>query len=259
MSSLPPDSDEPDDIDALYRRGSAADSSRPSRAATEAILANAAALALEAKRRTTQHRSPRQRWTIAFAGLAAAGFAGLLVTPRFFRAHPPAQSATATLEAKDSRAALASSYAKPDAAPAPVAALPPAPPTSSSNSDSQQITAGLANDLAMSARARAALPSLAEVEPLSREVSLRRAAMLGDEARVSALLAERIDVNSRDSDGRTALMLAVRGGRDNIVALLIAHGADPNATDAYGETPLRAALSAHRPHIAAALRHAGAR
>jgi hypothetical protein len=267
-SMQPPESDEPDDIDALYQRWSAADGARPSHAAAQAILANAAAVALEAKQRAARHRSPRQRWTLVVAGLAAATFAGLLVTPLFLRVRPPARSPAASLDAavrpsaapaaKDSTLALARSYAQPNPAAAPVVVPPPASPTLSSNSDSQR-TAERSSDLSMTARARAAPSALAEVEPAFREASLRHAARVGDEAGVSTLLREPIDINSRDSDGRSALMLAVIGGRANIVALLIEHGADPNATDAQGETPLRAALTARRSLIAAELRRAGAR
>jgi ankyrin repeat protein len=66
-------------------------------------------------------------------------------------------------------------------------------------------------------------------------------------------------VEARDSEGRTALMLAVlQGHRDEVVALL-RQGADANAADFAGVTPLQAARANHLPAIADALVQAGAR
>jgi ankyrin repeat protein len=89
--------------------------------------------------------------------------------------------------------------------------------------------------------------------------ALRQAARIGDTARVQALLDQQVDIDARDADGRSALLLATQFGRSNVVDLLLAHGADPNTTDAQGTTPLQAALAGDYPQIATALRHAGAR
>jgi ankyrin repeat protein len=88
---------------------------------------------------------------------------------------------------------------------------------------------------------------------------LRRAAEIGDVAKLQTLLERQSVVDARDEDGRTALMLATLHGRAHAVDVLLAHGADPNAADARGTTPLQAALAGHQAAIAAALQRAGAR
>jgi hypothetical protein len=88
---------------------------------------------------------------------------------------------------------------------------------------------------------------------------LRRAAEIGDVAKLQTLLDMQSVVDARDADGRTALMLATLHGQARAVDVLLAHGADPNAADARGTTPLRAALAGNQPDIAAALQRAGAR
>jgi len=90
---------------------------------------------------------------------------------------------------------------------------------------------------------------------------LRRAAEIGDVAKLQAQLNLQPEsaVDTRDDDGRTALMLAILHGRAHAVNVLLAHGADPNVADARGTTPLQAALAGHQTAIAAALQLAGAR
>jgi hypothetical protein len=72
-------------------------------------------------------------------------------------------------------------------------------------------------------------------------------------------MAQKANVDARDSSGRTALMLAVLHDQRSAVDTLIAAGADPNAADSQGMTPLKAALARGQPEIVAALRRAGAR
>jgi ankyrin repeat protein len=88
--------------------------------------------------------------------------------------------------------------------------------------------------------------------------AVRRAAELGDIARLQFLLDRGADINSRDADNRSPLMLAVIHRRAKVVDLLLTHGADANAADRSGTTPLQAAQSSHQAGIAAALRAAGA-
>lgn len=88
--------------------------------------------------------------------------------------------------------------------------------------------------------------------------AVRRAAEQGDIAKLQFLLDRGADINARDADNRSPLMLAVTHSRTKVVELLLAHGADANAADRSGTTPLQAAVSTHQTAIAATLRAAGA-
>jgi hypothetical protein len=85
-----------DDLDEIYRRASALDRSRPSEAVRRRVLEHAAALAA-----APRPAANRARWRPAIFGtLAAAGLAGLLVIPRVFNPHAPAESADTAAPAK---------------------------------------------------------------------------------------------------------------------------------------------------------------
>lgn len=94
--------------------------------------------------------------------------------------------------------------------------------------------------------------------------ALRQAAEAGDMAALQTQLSAHTDsdppsqIDARDSNGRTALMLATLRGRGPAVEALLAAGADPNAADAQGITPLQAAIAGGQPDIIAALQRAGA-
>ena len=101
MNEGPPGDEEPDEVDDLYRRASALDSSGPSDLVRRRILNHAAQLAAERAaedraagigRRGAAHRSWRR--PAIFGTLAAAALAGLLITPRFFEPHIPSTAAT---------------------------------------------------------------------------------------------------------------------------------------------------------------------
>ena len=60
---------------------------------------------------------------------------------------------------------------------------------------------------------------------------------------VQALLsANGIDIDTKNSDGATSLILAAANGKDDIVKELINNGADVNITDNNGRTPQMWAL-----------------
>ena len=85
----------------------------------------------------------------------------------------------------------------------------------------------------------------------------------GDAGSARKILAAGVDVNSRDSEGATLLMLAAHAGNLPMVRALIEAGADVNASDERGWTPLmKAAYNAELDRgfadVAQALIDAGA-
>jgi hypothetical protein len=72
--------------------------------------------------------------------------------------------------------------------------------------------------------------------------NLRTAAITGDEDEVKALLDKGANVEGKDKNGRTALMLAAQRGHDEIVKLLLAKGAHADARDRQGWTAYGLAL-----------------
>ncbi len=92
----------------------------------------------------------------------------------------------------------------------------------------------------------------------STEPQLHQAARAGDVAALRTQLSNGVNVNLRDSAGRTALMQAAEQGQTNAVKLLIEHGADVNAAARAG-TALESAERSGHMDVAALLRQAGAR
>ena len=72
--------------------------------------------------------------------------------------------------------------------------------------------------------------------------SIHEAASLGVLDKVNAFLEDGIDVNAKDSQGMTPLLLAARGGHKDVAELLINKGADVNGKDNSGYTPLSWAI-----------------
>jgi len=70
------------------------------------------------------------------------------------------------------------------------------------------------------------------------------AARAGKTRRVEELLKNGADLEARDPDGRTALMLAAQNGRTAAVQLLLAKGADAEARDVHGWNAYMLALLA---------------
>ena len=281
-----------DDLDEIYRRASALDPSRPSEAVRRRVLEHAAALAAAPPRPGTN----RSRWRPAvFGTLAAAGLAGLLVMPRVFNPHAPAESADTVAPAKVPPVVgappLAGTPPLADApsmnsAPAPAPFPPPQAaarsravaradrPGADAQPDVQSLAeatprtadasrAGASRLEAAAKSGAAAENTTASAQPASPQAdpaaALRWAAETGDVPGLRAILGARVRIDAPDALGRTALMLAAARGQAESVDVLLAHGADPNAVDANGTTPLKAALVADQPAIVAALRRAGAR
>jgi len=67
------------------------------------------------------------------------------------------------------------------------------------------------------------------------------AAKSGDIRGLEAALAGNVDVNALDTNGQTALVLAIQNNHVDIVRALLAHGANPNTPNSRGLTPVRAA------------------
>ena len=68
----------------------------------------------------------------------------------------------------------------------------------------------------------------------------------GDVDAVNQCISDGQDVNMKDKDGRSSLLVAAMESHKTIVEILLAKGADVNASDAGGGTPLDAAESLQR-------------
>ena len=71
-----------------------------------------------------------------------------------------------------------------------------------------------------------------------RRRALIDAVSSGNREKIELLIAQGADVNARDSNGNTPLMLAARSGHSEIVQFLIDRGADVHLKDNLGNTPL---------------------
>jgi len=135
MNERPPDRDEADDVDELYRRASALDSSRPSDTVRKAVLAQAERLAAERSQAARRPRNPtRWWWPAVFGSLAAAALAGLMVLPRILAPSETPVEVTVTAYARQATAAPEPSPSPQEIAVAPADELkaerappPPAP------------------------------------------------------------------------------------------------------------------------------------
>ncbi|MGA2708401.1 MAG: ankyrin repeat domain-containing protein [Steroidobacteraceae bacterium] len=263
------------------------------RAAEHAAAQPAKSEPVQIRRRTPA--AYRSRWRPAIFGtLAAAALAGLLVTPLWHSprilpnmhstqtesAAPPAET-TARIEPPTTQnlqpAAMADSGARPaGAAPRPAPRPAPARPSAVAGAssaaplpaDAEPPDVATAQRLAQApalvssremAAARAA-PALAQAARQRSDVQgLWQASESGDAIGLSSLLERPVDIDARDPQGRTALMLATLHARAAAVEVLLAHGADPNIPDTRGMTPLDVARSQNQAQIVTALQRAGAR
>ena len=298
MNQAPSGPDLPDDVDERYRRASALDPSRPGETVQRAVLAHAARLAAEratqdtgASGRVRPRRTQRWRRPAILGTFAAAALAAVLVAPRFLAppvapavvATPVAQSARSDVPpapaaappapsapAADNRTAgrnpplplagFAGAAKSGDAArgaPAAAGAQGPDVEGAGSPANRRQASSGAASARANAAQLGEAYAGSAE--PAQRAAAFQHAAERGDLATLQALLAKQVNIDARDSLGRTALMLATLHSQTDTVAALLAAGADPNLADLRGTTPLQAAMAADQTAIIAALQRYGAR
>ena len=94
---------------------------------------------------------------------------------------------------------------------------------------------------------------------INNNIKLIRSSMYGNKKTVGELLEQDgIDVNAKNSDGYTALILASSNGRTEIVKMLLEKRADVNAKDKYNATALIKASSNGHTEIVAKLLDAGA-
>src|SRR5579864_2311263 len=82
---------------------------------------------------------------------------------------------------------------------------------------------------------------------------LLSAASAGKTDQAQALLGKGADIESRDKNERTPLMLAAQHGHADTVRLLLSKGAQPNARDRFGWTAFGLALFADRQEVLKAL------
>jgi hypothetical protein len=251
MTSMPPDNEDPEEIDARYRRLSAADNARPHAAVSAAVLAHAARVAAERTSGVRSGRRPRavHGWRAPlFGGLAAAALAGFFIIPRFTQSNrapvkSPTQPAAALAPPSEIETMTRS-------APSPAPVAPPSEARAAKSTARTPMKFASPTD---SAPASVLAPATDLNEIVVTGADRQQHHEPADAARA------RVSIDSRDSSGRTALLLAVLSGRDAVVTALLARGADPNISDVFGETPLHAAIAANRTEMAQALRRAGAR
>jgi hypothetical protein len=121
LNEVPPDQGEADEVDDLYRRASAADSSRPSESVRRAVLDHAAKLAAQRSPETgpvkldfTQ-RAANQPWRrpAILGTLAAAALAGFMIAPQFFSPRVADTSVSSTVENTQRQSAAAPSVKQP--------------------------------------------------------------------------------------------------------------------------------------------------
>lgn len=99
--------------------------------------------------------------------------------------------------------------------------------------------------------------------PNVRRKAMDHALQRGTTEELMGLFDDGIDINQEDFQGRTALMLSVASGKEEVVELLLEHGADVNHVymfqDRVPMTALDAALQTNRQELANLLRAHGAK
>ena len=205
------------------------------------------------------------------SGSGDAHSAGAAVpAPRLSKQTPPATSATATArqvttlkparvtqstDTAQTSASAGNSVARNAAPDAQAASLPvttvaptPAPAPSTTAIDPQPAAAPTPS-----------ATSAPSSEPTQPADALWRAAETGNVHNLLAALDNHININARDTEGRTALMLAIVHDKSGAVKALLQHGADPNIPDGQNRTPLQAANAGGQWLFVVFLKRAGAK
>jgi uncharacterized protein len=265
VNDTPPTDDAADDLEAMYRRNSDQFPTRPSARTRQVVLEHAVRLSMN------RHSRPKWRRPVFIGSLAAAALAGLLVGPQFLRsvAPPvtlPVAGTSALSESKLANSAEpAESAVVPKGESAPVVLKLSAPERRAKiDVPAQQVAPGAAAAVAANtdratAGATATEPQTPDAPRSEAAARVSRSASVADSSAADNASDALASIDVRDSDGRTALMLAVLQGRLDAVVDLLRRGADPVAADSRGVTPLQAARAKNEPDIAAALVRAGAR
>jgi ankyrin repeat protein len=89
-------------------------------------------------------------------------------------------------------------------------------------------------------------------------INLLKEAVRENYIEVIELILKKIDVNSKDDDGRTPLHWAALYGHTDIVRIFLDNRADPTVTDSDGENPLHLAAIYGHTDIVKELIEAGA-
>jgi hypothetical protein len=279
-------------VDTLYRRLARLDPSEPTPATRDAVMARAQQLANSraAAAARQSRRSVPFRWghTAAVGTLAASILAALVIVPRYLlpdgssgpttQGHPAiASAADQARQAAPPATSAADNFAQSGPASpeptAPRAASRPSPPVAAAAPAAKSATAGspAAQEAAPAAAfgnaqralqqanaSRSAVTGRLAESPVPPEQRLRQAAQAGDTGEIAALAPQLTDLNGRDEQGRTAVMIATQHRQTAAVAALLSLGADPNVADVNGLTPLQAAREAGASRIVAALERYGA-
>ena len=95
---------------------------------------------------------------------------------------------------------------------------------------------------------------VASVSYTDMNSDLHQAAIDGDVSKIRGLLASGANVNAKNQDGRTALILAAVQRRVDVVQFLLNNGADPNARDKQGDTAMSIVRQSGQIHMGQLLR-----
>lgn len=280
MSDLPPDNEDSAEVDALYRRMSAADSSQPGEEVRLAVLAYATRRAAQAARDAAvrpeyswQRRERAWRRPAAFGALAAGILGAFMLGPRF-STQPQVLAPTA---AADRVAAAPPVYAdisstqtsKEQALPAPAveadAKVRRVPP----DALQRQLLEPAPAELAAADTAKSSAPGrqpLAEAARAESSGSVTAAALAKSDAAPPAAPAASARANlatgapaaGKRADSGPALWRAAAEGDLPALRALNEEHADLNLTDADGRTALMIATVHGRSQAVAALLDYGA-